>query len=56
MHEAVRAWVREHVSPVVAEQLPILYGGAFRLLLFLRAGTDALSIFTSARSRLAAAA
>jgi triosephosphate isomerase len=29
MHEAVRAWVREHVSPVVAQQLPILYGGAF---------------------------
>ena len=28
MHEAVRAWVRDHVSPVVAQNIPILYGGA----------------------------
>jgi triosephosphate isomerase len=28
MHEAVRAWVREHVSPVIAAKMPILYGGA----------------------------
>jgi hypothetical protein len=28
MHELMRTWLREHVSPVVAQQVPILYGGA----------------------------
>jgi hypothetical protein len=28
MHEALRGWVREHVSPTVADAIRILYGGA----------------------------
>ena len=28
MHEALRSWVRQHVSPTVADNIRILYGGA----------------------------
>ena len=28
MHEALRGWVRQHVSPTVADSIRILYGGS----------------------------
>jgi hypothetical protein len=28
VHEALRSWVRQHVSPTVADAIRILYGGA----------------------------
>ena len=32
MHEALRGWVRQHVSPTVADTIRILYGGALSRL------------------------